>query len=114
MGTKASLLISGAYAQSPRIFPESKMKEIGKPPRMLKRSPGHVEEWVMAAKGEKPMDFARSNFAYAAPFTESVLLGNIALRVGRRLEWDGPRMTVANLPKANEYITKAYRDGWKC
>jgi len=113
VGTKASLLISGDYLDSPRIIPESKMKRIGKPPRMLERSPGHVKEWVMAAMGEKPLDYARSNFFYAGPFTEAVLLGNVALRVGRRIEWDGAAMRVTNCPEANQYISKPYREGWK-
>jgi hypothetical protein len=113
IGTKASILVSGSYADSPRIFPESLMKEIGKPPKLLERSPGHVKEWIMAAKGEKPLDFARSNFGYAGPFTEAVLLGNIALRMGRRLEWDGPNMEFTNAPEANAFVSKAYRDGWQ-
>ena len=113
IGTKASLVISGAYGESPRIFPESKMKGIGKPKQLLERSPGQMEEWVMACKGEKPMDYARANFAYSGPFTEAILLGNIALRVGRRIEWDAKTMTITNLPEANQYITKEYREGWK-
>ncbi len=113
MGTKASMLISGDYGNSPRFFPESKMKEIGKPARMLERSPGHVEEWVMAAKGEKPIDFPKSRFAYSGPMSETILLGCVSLRVGRRLEWDGPSMTVTNVPEANQYVNKEYRSGWK-
>jgi predicted dehydrogenase len=113
IGTKASIIVQGDYGDSPRIFPESKMQEIGKPPQLLERSPGHMTEWVMAVAGEKPMDYARSNFAYAGPFTEAVLLGNVALRVGRRLEWDGASMTFTNVPEANQYVTKEYRAGWR-
>lgn len=113
MGTKASLLVSGDYGNSPRIFPESTMREIGKPPQLLERSPGHIKEWIMAASGEKPLDYPKSNFAYAGPFSETVLLGNIALRIGRRLEWDGPNMRFTNVPRANEYVTKDYRTGWQ-
>jgi len=113
IGTKASILVSGSYSDSPRIFPESIMKKIGKPPMLLERSPGHMEEWIMAAKGEKPLDYARSNFVYAGPFTEAVLLGNIAIRMGRRLEWDAPNMRFTNLPEANAFLTKEYREGWK-
>jgi len=113
IGTKAKLLVSGDYGDSPRIIPESRMKEIGKPPKMLERSPGHYEEWYMAVKGEKPYDFPKSNFSYAGPMTETVNLGNVALRVQQRIEWDGPNLKVTNLPEANEYITKKYRQGWK-
>jgi predicted dehydrogenase len=113
IGTKASLLVAGDYGDRPRIIPESKMKEIGKPPQKLERSPGHFEEWIMAAKGEKPIDYPKSNFAYAGPMTETILLGNIALRLGRRLEWDGDNMRFTNIPEANEFVTRDYRAGWR-
>jgi predicted dehydrogenase len=113
IGTKASILVSGDYGESPRIFPESKMKEIGKPPKVLERSPGHQREWVMACVGEKPLDFPKSNFAYSGPMTETITLGNVALRVGRRIEWDAANLKVTNLPEANQYISKEYREGWK-
>ena len=113
VGTKATILVSGDYCNSPRIIPEAKMKEIGKPPQMLERSPGQYKEWVKACKGEEPLDYAKSNFAYAGPFTEAILLGNIALRMGRRLEWDGENMQFTNLPEANQYVSNEYRAGWK-
>jgi len=113
VGTKASLLVSGDYGNSPRIIPESKMREVGKPPKMLERSPGHFKEWILACAGEKPIDYPKSNFAYSAPMTESILVGNIALRLGRRLEWNGEKMEFTNVPDANQYVTKDYRPGWK-
>lgn len=113
IGTKASLLVAGDYADSPRIIPEKKMQEIGKPPQLLERSPGHVDEWVMACVGDKPLDFPKSNFSYAGPFSEVILLGNVALRVGRKLLWDGPNLKITNIPEANQFLTKEYRSGWK-
>ena len=113
LGTKGALLITGDYLDSPRIIPETLMRQIGKPPQMLERSPGHVKEWVMAAMGQAPLDFPKSNFAYAGPFTEAVLLGNVALRTGRRIEWDAANLRVPNLPEANQYISKTYREGWR-
>lgn len=113
IGTKASILVQGDYGESPRIYPETKMKEIGKPKQMLDRSPGHVKEWVMACVGEKPLDFPKSNFAYSAPMSETILLGNIAVRMGRRLDWDGASFRFTNLNEANQFLTKEYRTGWK-
>jgi predicted dehydrogenase len=112
LGTKAALLVQGDYGESPRVFPESKMQEIGKPPQILERSPGHFAEWLAAAVGEQPLDYPKSNFAYAGPLTETILLGNIAVRLGRRLEWDGGKLNFTNLPEANRYLTKDYRAGW--
>lgn len=113
VGTKATLLVSGDYGESPRIIPESKAQEVGKPARILERSPGHMEEWLLAIKGDQPLDFPKASFAYAGPFSEKILLGNIALRVGRRLAWDGANMKFTNCPEANAFVTKEYRSGWR-
>jgi hypothetical protein len=66
-------------------------------------------DWLRACKGGQP---ACSNFDYAGPFTEIVLLGNIALRTGKRIEWDGPNMCSTNCPEAAQYVKKQYREGW--
>lgn len=99
-----------------RLIPESRQKEYGKPPQKLSRSPGHHREWINACKGGEP---ARSNFDWAGPLTEVVLLGNIALKMekqlyekGLKLHYDGPGMKVTNLPEANKYIGSEYREGW--
>ena len=113
IGTKASILAGGDYGDSVRIIPEEKMKEIGKPKKMLERSPGHYKEWWMAITGQKPYDFPKSNFGYAGPMTETILLGNVALKVGKRIEWDGPNLKVTNIPEANKLGNKEYRKGWK-
>ena len=92
-----------------RIIPESRMKEYGPPPKKLPRSPGHYQEWINACKGGEP---AGSNFDFAGPLAEVVLLGNIAIRTGKKLSWDGPNMTITNVPEANQYINPPYREGW--
>jgi predicted dehydrogenase len=99
-----------------RLIPEARMKEYGKPPQKLPRSPGHHKEWINACKGGEP---ARANFDWAGPLTEVVLLGNIALKMekqlyekGLKLCYDGPNMQVTNLPEANKYIRDEYREGW--
>ena len=101
---------------SERIIPESKMKEYGKPPEMIPRSPGHHVEWIQACKGGKP---AGSNFDHAGPLAEAVLLGNVALRpelkekMNRtKLLWDGPNLKITNVPEANKFLRRDYRDGW--
>jgi predicted dehydrogenase len=116
IGDKGTLT-SDSYANSPRLIPETRMKEYKRPARSLPRSVGHHKEWIEACKGGKP---AGSNFDYAGPLTEMILLGNIAVRMslktqekGLRLAYDGPNMRVTNLPEANEYMQRKYRDGWK-
>ena len=99
-----------------RLIPEAKSKEYGRPPRVLSRSPGHHKEWINACKGGEP---AGSSFDVSGPLTEVVLLGNVALRMGKqlyekglKLHYNGPKMEVTNLPEANKYIHHAYREGW--
>ncbi len=99
-----------------RLIPEARMKEYGKPPQKIERSPGHHKEWIDACKGGKP---ARANFDWAGPLTEVVLTGNVALKMerqlyekGLKLRYDGPNMQVTNLPEANQYIRDEYREGW--
>ncbi len=92
-----------------RVIPEARMKELGPPPQKLPRSPGHYIEWINACKGGEP---AGSNFDFAGPLTEVVLLGNIAIRTGKKLLWDGATRTVTNVPEANAFINPPYRDGW--
>lgn len=113
IGTKGTIMVSGAYGDSPRIIPESKQLEIGRPRNPIQPSPGHFEEFIMAAKGERPIDFPQSNFAYAGPFTEVLQLGNVALRVRRKIDWDGLNMRITNVPEANQFLDREPRQGWK-
>ena len=92
-----------------RLIPEARMKEYGTPPQKLDRSPGHYQEFINACKGGDP---AGSNFDHAGPLTEAVLLGNIAIRTGKKITWDSPTMTITNLPEANAYVNPPYREGW--
>ncbi len=111
IGTKGTIMVSSANGESPRIIPESKMQQIGRPKNPLDPSPGHFEEFVMAARGEKAIDFPKSNFAYAGPMTQTLQLGNVALRVRQKIEWDGQKVT--NVPQAHEYLDREPRPGWK-
>jgi len=99
------MLTCGEYSGSPRLVPYEKPDV----PRTLPKSPGHYEEWVLACKGGEP---AGGNFDYAGPFSEMVLLGNLAIRTGKRIEWDGPNMKCTNLPEAEHYVKREYREGW--
>ena len=98
------------------IIPESRRKEFGKAPKVLERSPGHHQEWIDACKGGKP---AGSNFDHAGPLAEAVLLGNVALRPAIkekltrvRLLWDSANLKITNVPEANQYLHREYRQGY--
>jgi predicted dehydrogenase len=68
-------------------------------------------EWIQACKDGK-MDAPYSRFDIAANLTEIMLLGCVALRAGKKLEWDGPGMTVKNAPEAARFVKREYRAGW--
>ena len=113
IGAKGKIL---SHSQSWRLLPESRMKEYGRPPKKLDRSPGHFQEWIAACKGAAP---AGSNFAWAGPLTETVLLGNIALRpemretvTEKKLLWDSKKFEFTNAPEANAFLRREYRAGW--
>ncbi|MCB1123150.1 MAG: hypothetical protein KJT03_16470, partial [Verrucomicrobiae bacterium] len=93
-----------------RLVPESVMKAYGRPPRVLPRSPGQYKEWVDACRGGPP---AGSDFVqHSGILTETPLLGNIAVRLGKKLTWDGPNMRFTNNDAANRLLHRPYRDGW--
>ena len=108
VGNKGKLMCDH-HGDSPRLIPETKMKAYERPPKTLPRSIGHHKEWIKACKGGKP---AGSNFDYAGLLTETVLLGNLAIRMGQKLYWDGPNTKITNVPEANKYIHRQYREGW--
>lgn len=95
---------------SPRLIPEDRMRTYKRPPKTLPRSIGHHKEWIQACKTGSP---TRSNFGFAGPLTEAVLLGTVCVRMGGgKLIWDSKNMKVTNLPEANEYLHYEYRAGW--
>jgi predicted dehydrogenase len=114
VGDKGILFSPNDYGESYKLLPERDFKDYKGPseslPRNGKDDTGMKAEWVAAIKGGPP---AMSSFNYAALLTETILLGNVAMRVGKKLEWDGPNMKVTNCPEAEQYIKPEYRKGWK-
>lgn len=99
-----------------RIIPESLRRSYAPPEPTIPSSPGHYQEWINACKGGPA---AGSNFDWAGPLTEVVLMGNIALRMDMKekmdrykLIWDAKTKQFSNIPEANQYLHKSYREGW--
>jgi hypothetical protein len=111
IGDKGKIMASDENAQGPRIIPETKMQAYNRPPKSIQRSIGHYNEWLQACKGGPA---ALANFDYSGPLAEAVLLGNVALMVGqgKRLYWDAANMKVTNIPEANQYVRREFREGW--
>jgi predicted dehydrogenase len=107
VGTKGAILGEG-WSRSPRIIPETKMRAYRKPPKTLARVNGHHRDWLDACKGKGA---ARNNFDYSGPLTECTLMGNVALRAGKKLEFDWKKMRVTNARDADKYVKPKYRQG---
>lgn len=111
VGDKGKMLVTGWGGEHPRLLPESRNAEYKQPPKTLPRSVGHHQEWINACKTGSP---TRSNFAFAGPLTEAVLLGSVCIRNGGdRLVWNSEQMKFTNDPDANEYLDYEHREGWK-
>lgn len=109
VGDKGFILGNTAY-------PEECQKVAAAVPQSIPRSEKHYQEWIDACKGGKP---AGSNFNWAGPLAESVLLGNVALRLQLRedltlckLLWDSAALKFTNLDEANKFVRREYRAGW--
>jgi predicted dehydrogenase len=112
VGTKG-VMVTGTYGDNPRLLPKEKHdKYLPVPEKTIPRSKAGVKGDLIAALkgGEEP----GSSFAYAGPFTEFVLTGVMASRVGpgKVITWDVEKMA-ANLPEANALIKRDYRTGWE-
>src|SRR5262249_6745406 len=105
VGEKGKLYSAGDNGGGYRLLGGVEEKEVD-----FERSPGHFAEWVRAIKGGKP---ARSNFPdYAGPLTETVLLGNLAVYAGKKVEWDARQMKAKNAAEVEGLIKPAYRNGY--
>ena len=110
LGDKGTIM-AGSHAGPPRLIPESRMKEAELPEKTIPRSKGHVAEWVQACKDHNP-DGAKAGFAYSGPYTEALLLGNLAVRLQKRIQWDSAAMKATNAPEDDRLIHQVYRQGF--
>jgi predicted dehydrogenase len=113
VGEKGKLMCE-TYGESPRLIPESRMQKYKRPKPKVTRikdgAQGHEMAWIDAIKGKIP---PVGNFDYASPFSETVLLGNVAIMVpNTRLVYDSANMKISNSEEANKWIHHQYREGW--
>ncbi|MFT5528314.1 MAG: putative dehydrogenase [Pirellulaceae bacterium] len=107
IGTQGKMFANyGSY----RIFMNDKSAKFTPPPQTIEKSIGHHAEWIKACKTGSP---TTCNFDYSGALSESVLLGNVAFRTGKALEWDAKNLKAVNCPEADKYIAKEYRPGWE-
>jgi len=114
IGEKATLFSPDDYGARSFIITQDSIEPVkGKPEKLPSNNggdSGQKKEWIAAIKGGPK---ALSNFDYAAMLTETILLGNIAVKLGKKLEWDGPSLTVKNVKEAADLINPPRRKGWE-
>jgi len=105
-------IVCGALSEDPHLLPKSLMADYKFPAPTIPRVPGNdaYQDFIRACKGGPA---ASSNFDVSGPLTETVLLGNLVMRLGgKKLEWDSDAMQVTNAPEAEPFIRAQYREGW--
>jgi len=120
VGSKGLLFSPDDYGARYYLLPEDNFKDFKKPEQTLPRIPYKAGgdqrqkwEFVQSCKGEyKPGTM--SNFSYAGRLTETILVGNLAIRSeeGQRIEWDAKELKSTNLESINKFVHREYREGW--
>ncbi|MGC6501668.1 MAG: Gfo/Idh/MocA family protein [Flavobacteriaceae bacterium] len=126
------IITSGVYGLNPRLYRAG--EPVQKAPRVSSYEPeyGHHRKWIdaiVAGFDSAEHKNLTSSFDYAGPLTETVLMGNIAIRsyllrkkkrngrmdyyARKKLLWDGKAMKITNLEEANQFVTRSYRKGWE-
>ncbi len=120
VGSKGLLFSPDDYGAKYYLLPEEQYKDFSKPEQTLPRIPFKAGgdqrqkwEFVQTCKGEYAPG-TMSNFGYAGRLTETILVGNLAMRSaeGSRIEWDARNLKSTNMPEVNQFTHREYREGW--
>jgi len=121
VGSNGLLFSPDDYGANYYLLPKDRFEDFEKPEQTLPRNPHNAggdqrQKWEFVSKirGEYepgPM----SHFGYAGRLTETILVGNLALRsdVGQRIEWDAENLLSTNVPAVNHFVHRDYREGWE-
>ena len=109
VGDKGKIL-GDFLGQNPRIIPKKKMNEIhGNGAVPVAQRQRRSDTWVKAIKDESE---SSGSFLHAGPITETINLAAVALRTGKRIDYDSEAIKITNDEDANKYLTRTYRTGW--
>lgn len=120
VGSKGLLFSPDDYGAKYFLLPEDKFVDFAPPEQTLPRIPfkgggdqRHKWEFVQTCMGEYEPG-TMSNFGYAGRLTETILVGNLAMRSkeGSRIEWDAKNLKSTNMPEVNQFVHREYREGW--
>ena len=96
--------------RNPRVIPNTRGEQLPEPEVKVSLVRGHHQEWLEACRAKKPDP---ENFAIACRLTELCQLGNIAVRMGKKLKWNAENNQFENEPDANRLLARSYRKGWE-
>lgn len=120
MGSKGNLFSGNDYGAKYDLLPTGQYKDFKLPEQTLPRIPHKASgdqrqkwEFVQTCMGEYAPG-TMANFGYAGRLTETILVGNLAMRSreGSRIEWDAKNLKSTNMPEVNQYVAREYREGW--
>jgi hypothetical protein len=104
-------IIAGFRCEKPTLIPKAKMTSyLNGQPATEEKVDREDNVWIEAFKNKKQ---SPGSFLYAGPVTETILLGAVALRAGKKVIYDTSSMTITNVPDANKYLVREYRPGWE-
>ncbi|MBL8556509.1 MAG: Gfo/Idh/MocA family oxidoreductase [Phenylobacterium sp.] len=108
------MLMHETYGEKPVLIGDGLEERAKKIPQSLPRIhgglQGHETNFVRAIRGEEKISCP---FEYAVPLNETMILGIVALKADRPIEYDGASGRVTNAPDANQYLGRTYRKGWE-
>ena len=125
------IITTGTYGMNPKLYRKGEETLVYSQPKNLESEFGHPRKWIDAIKAgfnSKEHKSLTSSFDYSGPLTETVIMGNIAIRsyllregegrsmtyYGRnKLLWDGDDIKITNLEQANQFVGRTYREGWE-
>lgn len=107
VGEKGEIISNYSYHE---LWPEQKFAGFQRPAPTIPNSKGHYREWIEAIQNGGQ---TTCHFDYSGPLSETALLGNVAFRAGKKLEWDWKTLKAANCPEADQFIQHKYRAGWR-
>lgn len=129
IGTKGKMMCD-VYGKKPRLLPTDVNDYINVPETIARVPEGHYVQWVNACMAGYKKNECSSDFDIAGPLTESILMGNLAIRSydlrtpkadgkgfnypgrGIKLVWDGPSMKIQNFEDANQFVKRDYSSEW--
>ena len=101
-------IVAGFRGESPVLYADNKVVQLSEP--KTGRTGENRDVWIDSFLNNTQPP---GSFIYAGPVTETILLGAVALRAGKKVEYDSANMKITNIPEANKYLVREYRKGWE-